>query len=183
MGTPLTTGSGTAGPPAASLPEVYVYGSNPRVAELNFKGEPKKQVKLTALVIKSDGATRREGDDSVAIEAGEVVAIYIGGYAKWDPDQDKLDKTHKSWSEVVGGGLAVGYVGQWQFLGMLEGQGAQPRKDRKFRLRADKPEELAQTTRCEELRRELQERTVLVPAGGPAEGPFDDAPSSVADDF
>ncbi len=206
MGTPLETGSGTAGPPSVKLPNigdsitfavvdvdnnvaVYKYGSNPRVLDTKADGTPKKQVRLTALVISGTGAVtgNLKTGETAPVVPGELVTIYIDSYGKWDPDQDKLDKTHQSWSactEKVG--LEVGYVGQWKFIGELPSAAEDPRKDRKFALRKPKPDELAQALRCEELRVELQERTVLAPAGGSSEGPFDDdaqSAASVADDF
>jgi hypothetical protein len=181
MGTPLDTGAGSSGPPAIKLPNigdwvrfavvdvdndvpVYKYGSNPRVLDTKADGTPKKQIRLTVLPIAAEGAVTgnlKTGETS-PVTIGELATIYIDSYMKWDPDQDKLDKQHKSWSactEAVG--LGVGYVGEWKFLGELPSAAEDPRKDRKFRLRADKPEEAEQQQRCEKLRRELQERTTF----------------------
>lgn len=189
MGTPLDTGSGTAGPPSIKLPNlgnsvnfavvdidndvpVYVYGSD-KVPELNYKGEPKKQSRLTVLVTKADGAMTGPRGEERAIEPGELASIYISGYAKWDPDRDKLaDATHVSWSAACekAGGLAVGHVGQYAYVGDIPSTkpGNDPRKDRKFALRQPKPEEAAQVERCEELRvAGHAPPTQLEPAGGP----------------
>lgn len=190
MGTTLSTGAKTTGPPAAKLPvkgnqlkfavididsdvPVYVYGSNPPQPELNAKGQPKKQIRLTVLALDSDGAMTSPRGEERGIEADEVVSIYIGSYAKWDPDEDKLDKQFKSWSACTDAvGLEVGYIGMWKYVEDLPSNGAEPRKNRKFVLRPDKPEEAAIQARCEELRKELQrnagDRTELVTAGAPA---------------
>jgi hypothetical protein len=189
MGTALDTGTGNTAAPAAKLPNigdtltfavididnnipVYIYGSD-KIPELNVKGEPKKQARITALTVSSTGAVRRDGDTEVPIEPGEIVSIYVSGYAKYDPDRDKLNGSHVSWSEAIrkAGGLEVGSVGQWKYLADIPGQGAQPRKDRKFALRKAKPEEAAQTDRCEQERKRLKG---LVLETVPAAGPFDD---------
>lgn len=185
MGTSLSTGTKASGPPAAKLPDignsltfavidvdndvpVYIYGSD-KVPALNAKGEPKKQVVVTGLVVTAEGALVGSGEHERPAEAGDVVSIYIGSYAKWDPDEDRLDKPFKSWSACCDAvGLEVGFVGQWRYVENLPSNGAEPRKNRKFKLRADKPEEAAQQARCEELRREHQrdagERTALASA-------------------
>jgi hypothetical protein len=182
MGTSLSTGAKASGPPAAKLPNigdtltfavvdidpdvpVYVYGSD-RVPEMNAKGEPKKQIRLTGLVVSSKGAVVGSRDEERPVEPDEVVSVYVSGYAKWDPDEDKLDKPFKSWSACTDAvGLEVGFVAQWCYVEDLPSKAVEPRKNRKFKLRADKPEEAAQSARCEELRRELQraagERTEL----------------------
>ena len=193
MGTALSTGNKTTGPPSAKLPDignsltfaiidvdndvpVYKFGSNPPVLDTKADGTPKKQIRLTALVVASDGAVTGPRDDEREVEPGEVVSIYVGSYAKWDPDEDKLDKPFKSWSAVTDEvGLEVGFVGQWRYVENLPSNGVEPRKNRKFKLRADKPEEAAQQARCEELRRELQrnagDRTELAQAAAAAEAP------------
>jgi hypothetical protein len=190
MGTALDTGTGTSGPPAAKLPNVgdsltfavididndvpvYKFGVEPLTVDLNLRGEPKKQTRITALAVASVGATTG-GDEPEDIKPGDIVSIYIGSYAKYDPDQDKLGGTHVSWSEAIrkAGGLEVGSVGQWKFLAELPSKGAFPRKDRKFALRKAKPEEAQQTERCESERKRLKGLVLeTVPA---ASGPFDD---------
>jgi len=202
MGTALDTGQGGPGIPGAKLPEpgnsltfavidvdndvpVYKYGTNPPVLDTKADGTPRKQIRLTGLVTAADGAVVGSGDDRRPAQVDELVSIYISSYAKWDPDQDALDKTHKSWSACVDQvGLEVGFVGQWKFLGELPSNGAEPRKDRKFRLRPPKPEEAKDQERYEELHRQQRERTVLVAAGAPAPAsePFP-AAAAVDDDF
>jgi hypothetical protein len=192
MGTSLSTGAKTTGPPSAKLPDignsltfavidvdndvpVYRFGTNPPVLNTKADGTPKKQIRITALVVAADGAQVGSGDNERPAEPGDVVSIYVGSYAKWDPDEDKLDKPFKSWSAATDEvGLEVGFVGQWRYVENLPSNGAEPRKNRKFKLRADKPEEAAQQARCEELRRELQreagDRTALA-AAAPVDGP------------
>lgn len=193
MGTALSTGTKTAGPPSAKLPAignsltfavidvdndvpVYVFNSDPPRPDLKPDGTPKKQTVITALVVAGDGAVVGRDDDQRPVEPGEVVSIFVSSYAKWDPDEDKLDKPFKSWSACTDAvGLEVGFVGQQRYVENLPSKGEHPRKNRKFMLRADKPEEAAQQARCEELRKELQresgDRTELVAAGAPAPAP------------
>lgn len=183
MGTALDTGLKSSGPPAVKLPTigasikfavvdvdnnvpVYVYGKQPPLLDTKADGTPKTQIRLTVLVIESDGALIGSGDDQRSPEPGDVVSIYVSSYGKWDPDQDKLEKPFKSWSACIeAAGLEVGYVGMWRYVEDLPSNGAEPRKNRKFVLRADRPDEAAQQQRCEELhkrlRREAGDRTEL----------------------
>jgi hypothetical protein len=193
MGTPLNTGGGTAGPPAIKLRNVgdsvgfavvditlnvpvKQMGSNE--IKRREDGSPFTQHVLTVLVTDPGQAVKVEGELYVPFPSGELGSIFISSYAKYDPDRDKITAPFKSWGGITDEvGLEVGYVGQWKFLEELAPTraGNNGRKDRKFRLRPPKPEEAAQAARCEELHRQLQERTVLQPAGAPAvdPGPFD----------
>lgn len=189
MGTQLNTGSGSKRPPSAKVPNngntltFAVVDVNPNVPMseygtgnpvLNRFGQQKMQTALTVLVVAADGATIGNTDDAKPAQPGDVATIYIEGYAKWDPDQDKLGGAHVSWGKAVdlAGGLEVGMVGQYKHLGELPSKGSFPRVNRKFALRKAKPEEAAQVQRCEELHRELNNPTQLVGAAqGP--GPFD----------
>lgn len=139
--------------------------------KLNANGKQMTQHALTVLVTEPGAAVTVEGEADVAVEADEVYTIYIGSYAKWDPDRDKTTAPYKSWGGITDEvGLGVGYVGEWKFLEELASTraGNNGRKDRKFRLRADKPDESAKQARCEELRSETPERTELQPAAAPA---------------
>lgn len=189
MGTALSTGGGTSGPPSLKLPTLgdavrfAVIDINPNVPareygtgnpKLDKFGRPKMQTVLTVLVLGGGkhGDNERGYTDA---EVGSVGAIFIESYTKWDPDQDKLKGTHLSFGAAVDtleGGLQVGDVGEWKYIQDLPSKAASPRKDRKFRMRHPKPDEAAQTARCEQLRAELA-GNVLV-ASSAAAGPFDD---------
>jgi hypothetical protein len=180
MGTALNTNTGSSGPPSVKPdtpgaavkfavidcnPDVPVteYGTGQPV--LNRRGEQKKQIVLTVLVLGHDG-------DSDPAEVGSVRSIWASSYAKYDPDRDALGGTHVSFgaaTDALDGGLQVGDIGEYKYLGDVKGQGSFDRKDRKFRFRRAKPEEAEQTARCEQLRAELK-GNVLVQSGA---GPFD----------
>ena len=183
----LSTGTGEASTPGLSLVNegdivnfvvvdidhdvpVYKYGVEPKTPELNYKGQPKKQIRLTVLALKGNGVTGNMSDGYTPLEPDSVYSIYISGYAKWDPDQDKLGGSHISWSAAVEklGALRVGTFGQWKHLGTLPSKGAEPRKNRKFSLRPAKPEEAEIVARCEALHQQMKQGTPL-PAGGPAD--------------
>lgn len=187
MGTALPTSSGGNAPPGVKLPTIgssvkfAVIDCNPDVVvtefsgprqgqpKLNNYGKPKKQTVVTALVLAHQGATVK--DESA--EVGSIVSLYVASYAKYDPDRDKLGGDYVSFgaaTDTLDGGLMVGDVGEWKYLQDLPSQGAEPRKDRKFRLRHPKPDEGEQTARCERLRAELA-GNVLAHQGA---GPFDD---------
>lgn len=197
MGTPLNAGgAGSSRPPQLKLPNdgdfvnFAVVDCNPDVPkfefgsnepELNRFGQPKKVTALTVLVVAAQGATLGNKDDERPAAAGDVGTIWIESYSKYDPDQDKLGGTHISWGGAVDklGNLEVGTVGQWKHLGELPSKGSFPRKNRKFALRAAKPEETAQTQRCEELHKGLNEPTQLAGVAqgpGPFDGDGDDGP-------
>ena len=185
MGTPLATGNKSSAPPSIKLRNV---GDSVRFAvvditldlpmtefgtdqpKLNASGKQMTQHALTVLITDPGAAVTVDNDADVAAEKDELHTIYIGSYAKWDPDRDKTTAPFKSWGGITDEvGLGVGFVGEWKFLEELAPTraGNNGRKDRKFRLRADKPDESAQQKRCEELRTEMQDHTQLQPAGAP----------------
>lgn len=192
MGIPLSTGA-SSGPPSIKLPEIgnsvtfVVVDVNPNVPareygtgnpKLDRFGRPKMQTVLTVLVTAVDGAKHGEPGAYTSVEAGSVASIFVESYTKYDPDQDRLGGTHLSFggaTDKLDGGLAVGDVGQWKYLGDLPSKAASPRKDRKFAFRKPKADEAAQVERCERLHLELK-ATPLVPAGGSGSsaGPFDE---------
>ncbi len=172
----LPTGSGRTTPPTIKIPDqgdsvtfavvdcnpnalMYEYGTGEPV--LNRRGQQKRQTVLTVLVVSGQGATIGGKDDARPVEAGDVGSIYVSGYGKWDPDEDRKGGTHLSFGAAVdklpGGADAfdVGCVGQWKHLGELPSRGSFPRANRKFALRLPKPEEAAQTRCCKELHAEL----------------------------
>jgi hypothetical protein len=183
MGTQLQTSGGGNAPPGVKLPNIgnsvkfAVIDCNPDVPvtefntgapKLNSYGKPKKQTVLTVLILGHEGATVKDAP----AEVGTVASLYVASYAKYDPDRDAQGGTHVSLGgalDLLDGGLQVGDVGEWKYLQNLPSQGAEPRKDRKFRFRRAKPEEAEQTARCEQLRAELK-GNVLVQSGA---GPFD----------
>lgn len=190
MGTALNTGGGSSGPPSIKLPNIgdavrfAVIDVNPNVPareygtgnpKLDKYGRPKMQTVLTVLVLGGG----KHGDDKTGYtdaEVGSVASIFIESYTKYDPDQDRLGGTHLSFGgacDTLEGGLQVGDVGEWKYIQDLPSKAASPRKDRKFRLRHPKPDEAAQTARCEQLRAELA-GNVLVAPGGNQPGSFDD---------
>jgi hypothetical protein len=184
MGTALNTNTGSSGPPSVKPdtpgaavkfavidcnPDVPVteYGTGQPV--LNRRGEQKKQIVLTVLVLGHDG-------DSDPAEVGSVRSIWASSYAKYDPDRDAQGGTHVSLGgalDLLDGGLQVGDVGEWKYLQNLPSQGAEPRKDRKFRLRHPKPEEGEQTAQCERLRAELAGNVLVAQGAGPFDGDDD----------
>jgi hypothetical protein len=168
----LPTGGGSSTPPTIKLPEqgnsvtfavidsnpdalVYEFGTGEPV--LDRRGRQKRQTVLTVLVVNGDGATIGGKDDARPVAAGDVGSVYVSGYMKWDPDEDKKGGTHLSFGAAVdklpGGAAAfdIGCVGQWKHLGELPSRGTFPRMNRKFSFRLPKPEEAAQTQRCKEL--------------------------------
>jgi hypothetical protein len=178
MGTALNTNTGSSGPPSVkpdtpgAAVKFAVIDCNPDVPVtefgtgqpvLNRRGEQKKQIVLTVLVLGHDG-------DSDPAEVGSVRSIWASSYAKYDPDRDALGGTHVSFgaaTDALDGGLQVGDIGEYKYLGDVKGQGSFDRKDRKFRFRRAKPEEAEQTARCEQLRAELKGNVLTsAPAGG-----------------
>lgn len=178
MGTSLDTGRKPSGPPSAHLRNqgdhlnFMVIDINNSVPKTKFgskeldkrdDGSQKFVTRVTALAL-GGNAVRVEGDTDVAVQPHEVVSIFIDSYSKWDPDNDKLAQPgqHVSWGAAVdnhvGGDLQVGTVGQQAYLRDIPSKqaGNNARKDRKFVLRAAKPEELELVQKCERLRIELQ---------------------------
>lgn len=189
----LPTGSGRQAPPTIKIPNagdsvtfavidsnpnalVYEYGTGDPV--LNKRGEQKRQTVLTVLVIDGKGATIGGADDARLVEAGDVGSIYVSGYAKWDPDEDKKKGTHLSFgaaTDALPGGadaFDIGCVGQWKHLGELPSRGSFPRANRKFSFRLPKPEEAAQTQRCKELHAERNGEGGAADDDVPDEEPF-----------
>lgn len=181
MGTPLATGSKSKAPPALKLQNVgdevkkfavvdikldlpmTEYGTDK--PKLNSRGNQKTQHALTVLVLEVGEAVVHVGDrkyESAAVN--ELHTIYIDSYAKYDPDRDPETAPYKSWGGITDEvGLEVGFIGTWKFLAEVPGQGSEPRKDRKFRLRAPTAEEAAIVERCEALHAELRERGTELP--------------------
>ncbi len=174
MGTALPTGSKTKAPPSLKLRNVgdevkfavvdvklglpmTEFGTgNPK---LNAAGNQMTQHALTVLVIEPGQAVTPDGNGGYdPAVADELHTIYIGSYAKWDPDRDAVTAPFKSWGGITDEvGLEVGYVGAWKFIEELAPSraGNNPRKDRKFRLRAPQPTENELVARCEALHAEL----------------------------
>lgn len=180
----LETGGSNAGPPQLKLPNtgdllnfavintrvnvpMYEFGTNAPV--MNRRGQQKTATAVTVLVINGQGATIGGQDDARPVRPGDVGTIWIQSYMKFDPDQDKLGGDHLSWGGATDklGGLKVGTVGQWKHLGELPSKGSFPRKNRKFYLRAAKPEEADQTQQCRDLRAQLSGGEPF-PAAAPA---------------
>jgi hypothetical protein len=175
MGTALATGTRSSAPPSIKLQNVgdsvkfavvdvtldlpmTEYGTE-GTPKLNRNGKQMTQHALTVLVLEpGQGVTTGDaGKTYEPCEAHELHTIYISSYAKWDPDRDEQTAPFKSWggaTDDAGKSFGVGYIGVWKFLEEIPGQGAQPRKDRKFRFRAPKAEEQSIVARCEELHAE-----------------------------
>lgn len=165
----LETGSGGSDyPPTLKLPNdgdllnFAVVKTTPNVPQFEFgtgtpkmnqRGKQKTATAVTVLVISGEGATIGGQDDARPAQPGDVGTIWVTGYMKFDPDQDKLGGNHISWGGATDklGKLKIGTVGQWKHLGELPSRGTFPRKNRKFYLRAAKPEEADQTQQCRDL--------------------------------
>lgn len=193
--TELDTGQRASGPPSAKLRSVgnysnfavvdidnevpvFKYNVEPPERELTSTGKEKVAVRLTVMALDGvDPATGaaippdwvvKDGEVDKPVAAGDVVSIFIGGYAKYDPDNDKVtdENGHVSWGcaldrlAATGEKFRVGVVGQQAFLRTIPSpkNPDNPRKDRKFKLRAATAEEAAQTQRCEAIRAELQQQ-------------------------
>jgi hypothetical protein len=199
MGTALPTGNRSSAPPSIKLRNLGDYvrfavvdikldrpateiGTN--TPKLKADGTPVTQHILTVLVTDPGQAVRVVGESYEPFEANTLGTIFIESWMKWDPDRDKITAPYKSWGGITDEvGLAVGYVGEWKFIEELTPTraGNNGRKDRKFRLRADKPEEAEQQQRCEQLRRELSdERTTF---SEPAESQQPAYAGASADEF
>lgn len=198
MGTALDTGTPTAGPPFVKIPnlgdhlhfgvvdielDVPVYKFNPkpgapREQEMTASGKPKTGHRLTVLALGGQAFTVQD-QQYVPVpprEQGEtVLTVFIDSYAKYDPDNDKAagPDDFVSWGEAIkrAGGLEVGMIGTFAFVREFPPTmvGNDPRKDRKFKLRAARPEELAIADRCEALRLELKaaaSTSTPLPTGG-----------------
>lgn len=114
---------------------------------LKDDGTPKKQLVITCLVIDGSKATVGPKDDTRPGAAGEVVNIYLPGwdFGAWiDANKNRQ--------------LTVGDVFRWSFTGTEKSTGGSDndRKVTKFEVRGPKPDEAAQTARCEELYHELR---------------------------
>lgn len=183
MGTALTTGGTSKAPPAIKLRNVgdavrfavvditldlpmTEYGTDR--PKLNSRGKQMTQHALTVLVTTpmQGVISVNEGTDYEPCKADELHTIYISSWAKWDPDGDKETAPYLSWGGATdAAGLEVGMVGEWKFVREVPGAGAQPRKDRRFRLRKPNAEEAALAQRCEELHAEL----ASAKTGGPTQ--------------
>lgn len=172
MGIPINPGgSESRRPPAISLRNVgdYVdvavineqkvplYKFGTRELEKKPDGTPKTQDAVTVLVIRGNGVITEDKVDRPVVP-GEVATIYFAKQNRWDPDLDKTRAAgeFKSWSGAKEelGQLMVGDVMRWTFEASIPGKGAEPRKLRPVKLRHPRPEEAAQTARCEQLNRE-----------------------------
>lgn len=192
MGTALDTGQKSAAPPAVKLQNVgdvvrfmvvditndlpmTEYGTDQ--PKLNRSGKQMTQHALTVLVTDpGQGVVSvSKGERYEPAETNELHTIYISSWAKWDPDGDAETTPHLSWGGALDaiGGLEVGMIGEYRFVREVKGDGAQPRKDRRFRLRHAKPEEQQMVDRCEELHAQ-QQRAKSTGTSLPASGPFDD---------
>lgn len=128
----------------------YVYNPNPdapRKPLLNDDGKPKTQDVLEVIVLDGKGVVSDNGADRPA-ERGEVLYLYVSGRDRWDRDGDKErgKGEAKSWSGAKKdhGKIASGNVLRWKFEAEVPGQGDRDRKIRTFKLRAGKPDELAE---------------------------------------
>jgi hypothetical protein len=157
------------------ITEVPRYEFGTRNPKLNQQGQPMKQHRVTALVAGGTGHipddTGPDGAERV-VRAGDVAIVYIAGRDKWDPDLDKTRQPNegRSWGGAVDTlpdkQLCCGDVVRWTYEGDVQGQGAQPRKIRTFRLRRPRPDEAAGAQRAEELRLEVNRTPIGAPAGG-----------------
>jgi hypothetical protein len=180
---PITVDTPTSGgPPAVKFGEVgsYVDVRIINVAEVQSKdydtdelefwpdGKPKMHPRITGLVIGASGATVGNDDEERPVEVDELVSIYAQG-ARFFAWRD-AKKAH--------GAVSVGDVLRWKFdhtetptNPKFKGN---PRKVFVGQLRSPRPDETAQTARCEELYAAGQQRTELAPAA--AAPAYDDAP-------
>lgn len=124
----------------------------------------KKGFALTVLTIDPGTAVKgNQTDGYEPISAGEVVTIYVSGYAKWDPNRDATTKPYVSWGAAtapfgkVGSAATVaewcGLIGEWKFIEELKPSqpGISGRKDRKFRLRKAEAGEAHIVQQCHAL--------------------------------
>lgn len=127
--------------------------------KLNAKGEPRTQVMVLGIVVGHSGATVTNDGADVDVQPGDLVRWYFSGRNRWDPDLDKTRRSGqpKSWGGAKDehGQLMSGDVLTITYEGDVAGQGANPRKLRTANLRRAKPDEAAQTQRCEQLHREM----------------------------
>lgn len=155
----------------------YEYGTGE--VRLSRSGKPQTQHRLVVEVAGGAGVVTENEQDRPARQ-GEVVAIYVAGRDKWDPDLDRERKGQvgRSWGAALhqlDGGLQCGDFGRWRFEAEVPGQGAQPRKVRTFQLRHPKPAEADAAKRCEALLVERRQPT-HTPVGGTGGGYGDEEP-------
>lgn len=190
MGTALGTGTKSAAPPSIKLRNVgdevkfaivdvaldlpmTEYGTDGK-PKLNRNGKQMTQHAITVLVLDPGAAvhTTDSGKTYDPIEANALATIYVSSYGKWDPDRDEVTAPFKSWGgciDELGDELEVGFIGVWKFLAEIEGNGAQPRRDRKFRLRRPSAEEAPIVEACEAAYAERQDGGTPLPTQGPHE--------------
>jgi len=169
MGQTINTGGASKRPPAVKLQTkgdqikfavisldldlpVFEYGTDRRA--FTVTGKPKTQHALRVLVVDPGDGKISIGDGEYApLEADSEATIYIAGHTKWDPDGDKQTAPFLSWGGALDelGSLEVGTVGVFKFVDEVAGKGSQPKRMRRFRLRAAYPAEGAVVARCEEL--------------------------------
>jgi hypothetical protein len=128
----------------------YVYNPNPdapRRPLLDDNGKQKTQDVLEVIYLDGNGVVADNGADRPA-QPGEILYVYVAGRDRWDRDGDKQrgKGEAKSWSGAKKdhGRLTSGDVVRWKFEAEVPGQGDRDRKIRTFRVRAGKPDELAE---------------------------------------
>jgi hypothetical protein len=123
------------------------YGS--LAPKIGKDGKPRTQERVTALVVAGNGVTTSD-DEDVVVKPGETVAVYFSAHRRWEwiQAQRKLD-----------GGLQCGDVVRIKYARDEPGSAGNDKKVWDVQVRHPRPEESAQSQRCEELRAGQQQAT------------------------
>lgn len=127
--------------------------------ELWPDGGTKTHPRITAIIIKAEGATIGKDDDEHAVAPGDLVALYAQG-SRWFAYRDAV-KEH--------GTVSVGDVMRWKFDRTEPARNARhaPRKVFEAKIRAPRGDDGDLMARCEAAHFELKNRTpVDTGAGG-----------------
>lgn len=135
-------------------------------------GNPKKQYRLTGIVVGNHGVTTGPKGEKRPVDVGEVVSVYVGRHKRVYEDAKRAH-----------GPVSVGDVLRWKFDHTEPSTQADPKKVYTARLRKAEAKDGDLVARCEAAYDELVERRVAdvpVAAGGgggsalPDEEPFID---------
>jgi hypothetical protein len=162
----------------AAVVEKTVFGSDPPRVDTWDDGNPKKQLKITGILM-SSGFKSKELDDgswgAEPIEAGTVIVEYIDGHNRYTDDEHR-----QSWGQaedLYGGAPMIGDVVQRRRDADEPGKGAMPRRCHWFNfVAADRVNDAAEIKQAEALYHQI-EQTPQAATGSPA--PVQQAPAPV----
>lgn len=121
------------------------YGTG--ATKYGVNGQPRKQLRITGIVVGHTGATVGSNENARPAQVGEVLDVYLNG-GNWG-SYIEAEKAFKA----SGTTPQVGDILQWWYAGDVPSKqpGAQPHKDRRSALRRARPDEAAWVAQAEQL--------------------------------